>query len=325
MMRLSLSVISWIAVCLVWSSSVLAESPSTWERASPDAQRVGFVVGDNGEEAESVADELSSRGARTGDVLVRKQVVDSDVDDHTVEAMERLREEGQELYFFEGFDVARDYLRNQIVGQIELTQPWMRNQVASTALFEAVIYLVRAHLEMDQPHQARRWMERLLRVFPAHQPEGEKFPPVVTKLWQQVYDDFDGEDTAVLELGAWAVDGHCQVRLNGAAVDSDEVTVPADRLYLISHRCDSESQTRSWWVGASPGQTRKVEAFYDGIDRDELDHQLSRIAKRRNLDAVVYVGPGPCDGTSTCVGIHRGELELRPLEGVEVTALLDEQ
>lgn len=305
--------ITWFAVGVVTGVSAWASSPEPWERPSVDGERVGLVVVGTNEVGAAAEEVLVSKLDESEATVLREAAVDSTGHEATVERMEAMREEGSEKYFFEGMEPARDHLQKDLGAKLETTRPWMSDARASKALFETAIFLVRAYLDLGEEAEARRWMESVVAALPAHRPEGGAYPPAVVKLWEDVVDDLRAGGAA-LDLGALRGPSDCRAEINGEEVERERLFVAPNRMYVLGYRCGEDAELRHRWVGTAEGEDRAVEAFYAGLEKGMIEEKLARIADRRDLDTVVYVGPGSCDGGETCVGVYRQELRLQAFE-----------
>lgn len=305
--------ILWFVLGLMVGGAAWASPPELWERPSAEAERVGVVVVATGAEVEDVEEALTSKWKGTNTTVVKEGAIDSTVGQATVEQMEAMREEGAEKFFFEGMEAAREHLRQTLEGKLAITRPWMGDERAAKALFDTGIFLVRAYLDLGEEAEARRWMEKLVEALPAHRPEGDAYPPAIVELWQQVSTDMEAGETS-LELSASLRAPNCRVEINGQEVDRQRLAVAPNRSYVLVHECGDDGKRRARWVSAGKGERRAVEAFYAGLEAEALEESLDVIASRRDLDAVVYVGPASCDGGAICLGVYRRGLTLRALD-----------
>lgn len=308
-MKRLLSGIFCLAVLFLVAMPTQAD-PTPWERPAAKGERIGLVVAAGGEAAETVDQLLPASGEDGEATVVRSQIARQQVDEQLVSRIEKLRDEGSQKYFFEGPEPARDYLRREVGTKLETTRGWMGDERASSALFEASIYLVRAYLDLGEEKEAFQWMKSLVAALPAHRPDGEAFPPAIVELWQKAADDI-ATDRALLALPGQS---KCRVHVNGAQWDERRLVVAADRLYLIGYQCGDDAERWSRWIAASEAEERPVAMYHAELDADVLEAMLKEMAVRHRLDVAVYVGAGPCGENRVCMGVYRQKLEIESFD-----------
>lgn len=300
-----------------------ADAQTLWERPAGDADRVGLVVGQWEQTTEEVEEALATEFDDKAVIFLRRTPVESV---SAPESMAAVLEEAERLFFFEGVPEARSYLAEQLRPWLSVTRPWMQNHEESAALFDAGLYLVRAHLELGEDEAAAAWMKRLVAAFPAHRCDERVFPPGVVELWEQAVAD-EGHLSAELDLSAFSDDGECSAKLNGASPQADVVRVVPNRTFLLSGNCGEDSDESARWVSGSDGEKHRVQPLHDALGEKALEQAFRRWALRWDLDAVVYVGPGDCGPTeSACAAAHRRgastlAVGLQPLEPTVIPRL----
>ena len=311
MTRLVLAISTFILVVAMAVGATAAE-PKVWERPSTSAPRIGLVIAESGEDVERVeADFAAELGDREATV-VRKVVIDDPADEHELRKLEELREEGARLYFFEGPEPARDYLEVRLGDKLETTHPWMTDRGASDALFEAGIFVVRAHLDLGEEGEARRWMKSLVKTLPAHRPDGHAFPPAVVAIWAQTHQRLKIR-WATLSPAAGVLQAQCRIVVNGASSKGERLAVAPNRMYLVGQKCEEADKAGHTWVGVAEGERRSVGGFHEAMESEVLELQLEQFAARRHLDSVIYVGPAASCGGEICLGSFRDRLTLHEL------------
>lgn len=292
----------WPLACIVAIavSSSSASAQTVWQGPAPDAERLGIIVGEWGSEAEAVNEQLSARAPADRGVLVRKAPVEVDEADSTTRRIQEIRGQGRELYFFSGEEAALEYLTPRLWEKIAIARPWMGDRASSDALFEAVIYVVRAHIDGGDELRGKQWMQRLVQTLPAHPCDDQICPPDVRQMWEMAQRQHLG--SARLDLSSWRDGRDCEVLVNGAPAAGTLIGVVATRTYLVGHQCDTDDESRQWWVRAGEDQTYPVEPFDESLNQSRLDAAFDRWQSQWDLDVVVYVGPGDCDGV--CVAIR---------------------
>lgn len=303
----------WLSafILMMYLLSSSASAQIVWETPSTDSERIGLVVGAWGPEAKAVDEALSVRVAASDGVLVRRVPIARDAHDEVSGEVEQLREKGRELYFYSDEKSVIEYLTPRLDEKLEISQSWMGHAGTSKALFEAVIYLVRSHLDRGHDELADHWMTHLVRALPAHHCDEQICPPDVQKRWRSTRQMM--MDSAQLDLSTWNGDRGCAATINGAATD-DVVAVETGRTYLLTRECGDQEPARRWWISARGEEINHVEALDETLNTEALTAAFDRWQQRWDLDTVVYVGPGVCGGV--CVAVrsrttgHR-DVELR--------------
>lgn len=294
-----------LAFVLSWLVAVApAVGQELWERPAEPSYRVGIVIGDvEGQEA-AVDDELSKLVEERQGVLVRRAPVDIAEEELSANAMTELRDRAHETYFHQGPEEARNYLEGRLTDRLAVTRVWMHDQEKAAALFETVIYLVRAQFDLGDEEAGERWLDRLVAALPAHEPDERAVPPNVVERWQAAVEE-QASSQAVLDVTALL--DECEVVLNGARTSQQLVPVAPGRTYLLSVGCDGEDRSAAHWVSAADDETRAVVAGGARAESSEIEDGLQQWATARGLDAVVYVGPGGCEQGvgETCVAAWR--------------------
>ena len=297
---LSMGCILFIAL---WASAVSAATP--FEKPPSDAPRAALVVGEWSPEARSVDEALSSGADDWELLLIRRVPVEAPTRGSTVERWEEIREEGQRRYFFEGEESARQYLAGALAGKFDATRHSMVDAEASTALFEAGLFLVRSYLDMGKLEPARKWMDRLVDALPAHRCDDGIFPPKVVSLWK--VSTASRQRSAVrLNLSALKGAQDCRVMINGASPEESTIQVVPNRSYLVSRLCgDKNRQTR--WISGVKGADEEAVALHGDLTVREIERHFTRWMSRWDLDIVIYVGPGECGAPNDtpCVAVRR--------------------
>lgn len=306
------------AWCVVFFCTSEAQAQPIWQ-AEGSTYRVGLVVdGRNSEAAENFEAELASRLSEAGAALVRPSPVEIE-DENGAGPMSELRDRGRQTYFFDGPESARRYLSEELATGLEITQPWMVNSLESEALFEAVLYLIRSHLDLEEGGAATAWMSRAVTAFPGHRPDERDFPPLVIELWQEEVHRQAGAN-ALLDLSALTGRRECQVEINGAQVEVARIAVTPDRSYLVGYRCGEEELPTWLWARAGAERIRAVIPLDTDLDEGEAMVLLDEVATQSGFDAVVYVGRGDCGQGPSGICIAAGRMDgredvlsLRPL------------
>ncbi len=313
-MRIISAYLTWTVLVIMIPQVAAGSSP--WERHSTSAPRVGLIIGDGGssvqEEARQVESELTSNGL----VLVRWQPTENGiVDEGKGESVERLKAEGEQLYFFEGARQAQEHLDLPVRRSMEVSQLWMADGETSGQLFDAAIFLVRSHLDQGQEQQAVRLMEQLVEALPAHQPDERIVPPPVIELWEEVRGK-QGKRGATLDIGAWIESEECELQVNGGALASTPLAVAPDRSYLVEGSCEKGESTR-WWLTVGPGEQIEIPRFNETFDADEFAEMVRRWALPHRLDGLVYLGPGDCGSSEDvpCLAVFgEGKITMQPYD-----------
>lgn len=310
-----------VSICLalfLCAPVPLEADVAPWERLSAKGDRIGVVIAKGGEKTEAVDGVLTAKGAVGEATVVRTRLVPHEVGKQKVSRVKKIREQGSQKYFFQGAEPARDYLHRELGAKLERTRSWMGDEKASSALFEASIYLVRAHLDVGENDEAFRQMKSLVAAFPAHRPEGEAFPPEVVELWTEAA----REVATAQSLLRLPRDSECRLKVNGAKWNQERLVVAPNRLYLVGYQCGDDGQRWSRWVGASKAEERAVVIYHGALNADGLATKLEQMAARRHLDAAVYVGP--CQNYEVCLGVYGDEFTLQPYDTDQAGEALEE-
>lgn len=286
-----------------WVRSTVLEDQLQWERYG-GSYRIG-LLSQSGEspEVQEVERALQEHLGEGGSVVpIRLAQGEAEV---VAERARSLRERGRHLYFFEGPEAAQEFLLEELDEYLPVSRQWMMEADASNALFEATLYLVRAQLDLGRNEDASMWMNRSVETFPVHRPDEEAFPPTVIELWAESRRRLT-EEESVVGFKALRDRRECTVFVNGGYATGVEVAVASERSYLLGYQCTGYPQPRYQWVRTSRGQARQLIPLDDQLTSEELEIELRQAVSERNLDAIVYVGPGDCgEKESQCIAMSR--------------------
>ena len=308
----------FLSSMVCFSSMAIAESPPVgatvleaqhqWERYG-GSYRIG-LLSKSGEspEVQEVERALKELLGDDGSVIpIRLAQGEAEA---VAERARSLRERGRNLYFFEGPEAAQEVLLEELDEYLSVSRQWMMEADASNALFEATLYLVRAKLDRGRKEDASMWMNRSVETFPAHRPDQEAFPPTVIELWAESRRGLT-EEKSVVGLTALRDRRECTVFINGGYATGVEVAVVPERSYLLGYQCTGYPQPRYQWMRASRGKARQLIPLDDLLNREELEIEIRQALAERNLDAIVYVGPGDCgEQEAQCIAMSRAGEEV---------------
>lgn len=304
-MRLILFIVGVIALVVpmsVFGEEGSGEGPVRWEGPGRGA-RVGVVMGVSaGDEVERWRGEFSERVGGEGAVWVEVIGAASVVVEADVEGVVRLRERGQEAYFYEGAKAARELLEQEVLNRLEVSRSWMMDQQGSEALVVAALFLLRAALDLGDEALVEQTARALVEAFPAHEVPTELFPPEIVALVEGARERLEREEkTSFVLHGLEDLGAGCVAHVNGAQVEEEVIYVVPWRGYLVGYFCEGDEVERSWWYRARAGERQEVVLFHEGMASEVLEEELRVRAVRGDLEEVVYIGPGDC-GAELCVG-----------------------
>lgn len=314
-MRLLLPSVLFVAVIVQPMGTAVAQS--VWDRVEDPQPRVGWLGAGDAPSVQSADEELSALQQDRGGRVVPHRTVPDIGEAAVSRRMESIHDEARQRYFYQGPEQAESFLIDEIDVRLNVSDRWMADREATRALFDAVVYLVRARLDLGDREGARQSMKRLVGTLPAHRPDERMVPPDVVQMWEEAIERMEAAGDAYLDVSRLNTDRDCRPTVNGAEATEERLAVRPGRSYLIEERCNGERQPRRWWVGARPGEKRPVFALDDDSGAEELEEVFEFWRKRRDLDVWVYVGPGRCGGDqqTACMAVRaRGEassLELR--------------
>lgn len=239
----------WIAVIGIFFGLCLGEAQGqeVWERPRP--KDGGSLEGESGNAGEALRwlEEEARREATR--LWIRGREEDRDLRESRA-TLEAIREEGRNLYFFEGAEAARAFLLPQVEYHLEVSRAWMADAAASQAAFEASLYLLRALLDRGEEEEGIAWAREVRLLFPGHRADEQAFPPAVLEILERGAEGVREEGVA---FDGERAEGECALQVNGASPGEGGFVLRKGRIYLLALNCGDERAVYDLSVLGAPG------------------------------------------------------------------------
>ncbi|MFB6262467.1 MAG: hypothetical protein ABEL76_02405 [Bradymonadaceae bacterium] len=241
---------------------------------------------------------------------------------HRADRLTSRVERAVEVFFERGADGALSELERVYEQGVQARALRVHRPAAARATLRAGIYIVRAHLDLDDGSAARTWARRVSRRFPTATFPRRRVPPAARNLLQSERKElYGGEETVRRSIER--AEG-CRAAIAGLPADTEVVRLISGREYGVSLSCDGEVVS-AWRFRASDGSAPiplyRFEGPFEGANW--------RRAASRSMRARVFwsdiegmIGVLETDGTLR-VGAFVGAEEVRwtALEGASPEAV----